>query len=219
MSDSKEKTRPVANAVLQPGKQIIAENNLPPNLTRMVKQVFHHPQNWSDGIFRSPLSAVAEFLVANGVSRSNLRSGLLTYLSLNSVKLGHPMSIVLRTEDKAVASHLLLICKQIAPRDSFAEVRDLKPEQLYASKDFFRNKALICEDVASIKKALPDLLGLITQGRAARQCDFKSKFGGGIQSFTAEYKVAFIGVENSDAESLIDHPSVIKVPVRGSGHT
>ncbi len=68
-------------------------------------------------------------------------------------------------------------------------------------------------------RSVPDLLSLITEGRAARQCEFKSKFGSGIQSFTAEYKVAFIGVENSNTESLINHPSVIKVPVRGSGHT
>jgi hypothetical protein len=112
-----------------------------------------------------------------------------------------------------------MICKQIAPKGSFQEIRDLKSEHLYASQDFFRNKALICEDVASIKKALPDLLSLITQGRAARQCEFKSRFGGGIQGFSAEYKVAFIGVENSNAESLINHPSVIKVPVCGGGHT
>ena len=210
---------PVPDLALQPAKQIIPENHLPPDLTLLAKQVFNHPQKWSDGIFRSPLAAVSDFLMANGVSRPNLRAGLLAYLSLNSVNLGSPISIVLRAEEMAVASHLLMICKQIAPRASFREVRDLKAEHLYASQDFFRNKALICEDVASIKKALPDLLNLITQGRAARQCEFKSRFGSGIQSFSAEYKVAFIGVENSNAESLINHPSVIKVPVCGGGHT
>ena len=79
------------------------------------------------------------------------------------------------------------------------------------------------EDADTEEKHLIDnvegLLSLITQGRAARQCEFKSKFGSGIQSFTAEYKVAFIGVENSNAESLINHPSVIKVPVCGGGLT
>ena len=219
MNDPKVEDRLITSVVLQSGNQIIPEKNLPPDLYKLVKQVFIQPNNWTDGVFRSPLAAVSEYLVSNGVSQANLRAGLLTYLALNSVNLGHPMSIILRTEEMAVASHLLMVCRLIAPRNSFREVRELKAEQLYGDHDFFRNKVLIFENVASIRKALPDLISLITQGRVVRQSDYKSKYGSGVRSFTAGYPVAIIGVENSDDESVINHPSVLKVPVHGNDST
>jgi hypothetical protein len=101
----------------------------------------------------------------------------------------------------------------IAPKNSFVEIRALKAEELYKDQGFFSNKVLICRDIANIKKALPDLISLITLGRTSRQVSVRSNYGNSTQNVTAKYPAALIGIESVEKASLIRDPSFIRIPV------
>ena len=193
MENRSLKIQQQADIILRPGSQNITQNCSASELNHLAERIFTHPTEWSDNVFRSPFVFAAEYLPANGVSKANIRAGLLSVLAMNSVRLGNPISIVLRAEETAVASHLLTICEQIAPKDSFDEVRDLKAEQLYADPKLFRAKTLICDDITSIKKALPDLINLVTQGRADSSGESKSKFGNAYRALPPNIKWPYRG--------------------------
>jgi hypothetical protein len=200
-------------AIALPTDKSISRTWLPSELAPFVEKLFTHPYGWSDGIFRTPLLWVSEYLKKKGVAPINIRAGLLTYLCLNSVKLGFPLSVILTSEDKTIAFRLLLECMKIAPNNSFREVQGLKVEELYKDREFYKNKVLICHDISTIKKALPDILRLITEGYSEHQAHSMSKFGGGMQKFIAQHPKALIGIEKTNGAQLINHPSIIKVPV------
>ena len=147
------------------------------------------------------------------MSPTNLKAGLLTYLALVSVKLGYPLSIILRSEEPATAADLLNVCKQIAPKKSYREVQQLKYEELYMDREYFEEKVIICQDLSGLKKAMPDFLMLLTQGFATRQENYKSKLGSGIKERMIKYPIGFIGIEPVNRETILNHPSIIRVPV------
>ena len=195
----------------------LSQAEILPGLTPYIEHMFTPPHEWADGVFRTPLCCVSDYLRQNGVALANIRAGLLTYLGLNSVKLGFPLSVVLTADDPAVAGHLVHMCKMIAPDQCFREVHELKPEDLYKDQVFFKDKVLICHDFSTIKKAMSDLSNLITVGYSERQAPSQSKFGSGIQKFCARHPRALIGIETSSNMNLINHPSIIKIPVDNFG--
>ncbi len=202
-----------ADFSLSSSNQSVSRPVLPSELAQIADQLFIHPYGWSDGIIRSPLVWVSEYLRNNGIAPENIRARHLIHLALNSVSLGLPLSIILTAEDPTIASHLVCICKKIVPINSFHEVYELKSEELYKDQEFFKDKAIICHDIFASKKVIPDLIRIITQGYTIRQVPFYSKFGNTIQNVIAKHPKAVIGIETTDRESLLNHPSIIKVPV------
>jgi hypothetical protein len=192
----------------------ISQSRLNFEQQRLFGPVLTHPSGWQDGITRPLLYFVGEYLRRNGVADQNIKAGLLVYTAMNSVRLGYPQSVVLLAEDYGAACHLLEICREIAPENAILEVQELKREQLYSDQADFRRKVLICYDTSAVVKAMPDLLNLITLGRATQQADFKSKFGAGMRTFEAQYPMSFIGIGNSAGKKpVMNHPSIIRVPV------
>jgi len=185
------------------------ENN-PSDLTGYF---FNEPYGQDDGVIRSLLCDVNNFFQQSGVSPENLQAAVLTFTALNSVRLGFPFSVILKTDELSKTRHLVNVCKQLAPRESFREVQELKYEQLYNDKKYFEDRVIICQDTSGVKKAMPDLLMLLTQGYATRQENYKSKLGVGIQEHTIQYPIGFIGIEPIDGKSFLDHPSIIKIPM------
>jgi len=181
------------------------------NLADLTRYFFDDPYGHDDGVIRSLLCDVSDFLQKNGVSPENLQAAVLTFMALNSVRLGFPIPIILRTNELTKARHLLSVCKQIAPRESFREVQELKYEQLYNDKKYFNSKVIVCQETSGLKKAMPDLLMLLTQGYATRQENYKSKLGAGIKEHTIQYPLGFIGIEPIDSKSFFDNPSIIKI--------
>ena len=175
------------------------------------KLLFVDPYANEDSVIRPTLCDVGNFLQQSGVLFENLQAGLLIYIAFNSVKLGYPIPVVFKTNDLPKARHLLNLCKQIAPKDSFREVHELKYEQLYNDENYFKGRVIVCQDASGVKKAMPDLLMLLTQGYSTRQENYKSKLGAGIQDHTIEYPLGFIGIEPNDSKSFLDHPAVIKI--------
>lgn len=183
------------------------------NQIDLTKWFFDDPYGHDDGVIRSLLCDVSHFLQRSGVESENIQAGLLIYIALNSVRLGFPISVILKTDELTKTRHLLNVCKQIAPKESFREVQELKYEQLYNDKKYFEDKVIICQDTSGVKKAMPDLLMLLTQGYATRQENYKSRLGSGIQEGKIQYSLGFIGIELVDSNSYFDHPSIIKISV------
>jgi len=196
-----------AQLLHDPGSSIANE------LEGAAKRIWTHPNEWEDGVIRPPLLYVGDHLKASGVVQGNIRAGLLVYVAMNSVRLGYPLSLILTTEDPVDATQLLHACKKIAPPHLYREVQGLKAEQLYRDKAFYDSRVIICHDTTEVKKAMPDLLDLLTHGSTTRQTEFKSTLGSGIQSSTAQYPIAFIGIEKPTIKSVISHPSIMRVQV------
>lgn len=201
------------NLITRFSNQSISQTVLPRELAPLADKLFTHPHRWPDGIVRTPLIWVSEYLRNNGVAPENIRAGHLVHLALYSVKLGLPLTIILTAEDPTIASHLLCVCKKIVPDNLFHEVYELKSEELYKDQEFFRDKVIICHDIVASKKVIPDLIKIFTQGHSTRQVSFNSKFGTAIKNVIAKNPKALIGVETTDRESILNHPSIIKVPV------
>jgi hypothetical protein len=183
-------------------------------LNLLDRSLFPHPCGWQDGIIRPLLASVGNHLRKHGVAQENVRAGLIIYTAMNSVRLGYPLSVILIPDDYETAINLLSTCENIAPSDALQIIQELKAEHLYSHQPSYAKKVLICHDTAAIKKAMPDLLNLITTGKTARQYDSKSKAGSSIQNWTAQYPIALIGIERSgEKECLIDHPSILRIPV------
>ena len=191
----------------------ISRAELLSNLIPYARHLFTSPHGWDDGIFRTPLCCVSDYLRQNGVAPGNIRAGLLIYLGLNSIKLGFPLSVILTGEDPTAAAHLLSVCKMIAPCKSFHEVHEIKTEDLYNDQNFYRNRVLICHDISTLKKVMPDILKLITAGYSERQGTSKSKFGVTMQKFSAQHPRTLIGIESFNNPNWLNHPSIIKVPI------
>jgi hypothetical protein len=170
------------------------------------------PRGWEDGIFRSPLVFVGDYLRKLGFEENIVQVGLLITLAMNSARLGHPLSVVLEKGYDPWTGDLLNACKRIIPQDAICEVHGLKSEQLYKDQMFFRNKTLVCTDTKLLKKAIPDIRNLVVFGETTRQDELKGKFGTRTETVTAAYPLALVGMENSNELSLINHPSIIRVP-------
>ena len=183
------------------------------NIKQMFRMIFTDPRGWNDGIFRSPLIFVAEYLRKRGYGRDAVQVGLLITVALSSVRLGYPLSLILVTDDYPQTADLLNACKRILPNDVICDGRDLKWEQLYRDQGFLKNKVIVCDDAKSLKKCMPDINDLIVFGKTTRQVQLGGKFGVITQTITAEYPTSLVCIENADNGPLISHPSIIRVPV------
>jgi hypothetical protein len=201
---------------LRPNELPVGQSFLNSEQENLFRLVLTHPSKWEDGIIRPLLFFVSDHLRKHGVAEENIKAGLLAYTAMNSVRLGYPQSVILIAEDYRSASHLLNICQMIAPSNSIHEVQELKAEQLYTDQEFYRGRVVISYDTSAVVKAMPDLVNLLIMGRATRQADFKSKLGTGMKTFEAQYRMAFVGIENSaGGKPVITHPSIIRIPVSG----
>jgi hypothetical protein len=180
------------------------------DLTRIF---FRQPYDPNNGIVQPLLHEAAKHLLKNNISQGNLPAALIIFLALNSARLGYPLPIILQSNDPQAVRHLLSICKQIVPKESFIEVQDLSWIQLYENPDKFRGKVIICTIPKGCKKAMPDIQNLTLHGRSARQVPYKSTISKGFNRHHIKYSVGFIGVETTDEKNALNHPAILKIPL------
>ncbi|MFH2060464.1 MAG: hypothetical protein ABIJ59_16395 [Pseudomonadota bacterium] len=187
-------------------QQIKASGNL--DVTSMFFQMPYDPNN---EIVQPLLFYTADHFRKNNICPENLPAALIVFMALNSVRWRHPLPIIIKSDDPQAIYHLLNTCKQIAPEGSFIEVQDLPWEQLYADKDKFRGKVIICTTPKGCKKALPDIRNLIVHGKTSRQVPHKSIVGKGFETCRIKYPIGFIGVETTDEKNVLDDPNILKI--------
>lgn len=121
---------------------------------RDLSRLFYDPPTGSpDGIFQPLLCGVAMLLQEKGVSSEDLRSGLLIFTTINSSRLGYPLSLQIMPNNQLSAIGLLDHCVSLAPVNSSIEFQKVKPEHLFLnSGDHYQNKCIICPEPNGLNK-------------------------------------------------------------------
>jgi hypothetical protein len=221
---TKEKNEVKINDVLASGKtnkQDFPEfsgGGLPAATTQDLSHLFFEsPTSRPDGIFQPLLFGVAKLLQEKGVSQENLKSALLIFTVINSPKLGYPLSLQLMPEDPLLAISLLDHCVSLAPVDSTIEFQKLKPEHLFINTgSTYQNRCIVCPDSNGFSKVIADIKLLLTRGHSTRQEIVTKKYDIGLVEYKAQWPISFIGVAAGKKGSDLNHPAILKVPVKAN---
>jgi hypothetical protein len=196
----------------------ISTGGLPTTTTHdLSKLFFESPTSRPDGIFQPLLFGVGRLLQEKGVSHENLKSALMIFTAINSPKLGYSLSLQLMPEDPLLAISLLDHCVSLAPIDSTIEFQKLKPEHLFINPGFnYQNKCIVCPDENGFSKVYPDIKFMLTRGHTTRQEIVNKKFDIGLVEYKAKWPISFIGVASGKKGGDLNHPAMLKVPVKSN---
>lgn len=178
---------------------------------------FESPTSRPDGIFQPLLFGVARLLQEKGVSQENLKSALLIFTTINSSKLGYPLSLQLMSEDPLLAISLLDHCVSLSPVDSSIEFQRLKPEHLFINNGLnYQNKCIVCPNENGFSKVITDISLMLTRGHSGRQEIVNKKYDIGLVEYKAQWPISFIGVAAGKKGKDLNHPAILKVPVKAN---
>jgi len=145
---------------------------------RDLSRLFYDPPTGRpDGIFQPLLYGVARLLQEKGVPSEDLRSGLLIFTTINSSRLGYPLSLQIVPNNELSAIGLLDHCVSLAPVNSSIEFQKVKPEHLFLNSGYhYQNKCIICPEPNGLSKVDQDINLLLTRGHAIRQEVINKKY-------------------------------------------
>ncbi len=178
---------------------------------------FHMPAGRSDGIYEPTLCGIGERLAAGRVPNDSFKTAFMSYLTINSARLGYPLSALLMPDDPLAAVALLHRVCGLAPSGSYTEFNKVVPEHLFAGGGArLHNKCIVCSDIKGLSKVMPDLEMMLTRGMTIRQEILKKKYEVAVEEFRAEWPVSFLGVAPLKGGDDSGHPAIIRLPVRSS---
>lgn len=193
-----------------PARSLI-EGDLKKYMTNPFEEFFPMPYDLKDGTVTPLLYYVADYCLKNNVISENIPAALIVILTLNSVRLGYPIAIILQADDPMIAEDLLTVCKEITPKRQFIEFHKLSSKELFQNQGDFKNKTIICLSPRGCKDATRDIQNLISTGSSCRQVLSKSNFGDEFKEVRIQGPNAFIGVENGDEKFDMNDPSILRI--------
>jgi hypothetical protein len=168
-----------------------------------------------DGPFVSPIVGMARMLKALGVNPDDLKASMIVSMALNSARLGYSIPTILLSKEPSAAVKVLHRCMQVTPSVSFIEFQKMTQEDLFLGSPQIRERTVTSSDENGFKKVRQDVDLLLSRGNSTTQELIRSKFGVGLQSRRVEIPLSLVGVAPDRASSVLQHPSLLWVSVRG----
>ena len=184
--------------------------------TANLDRIFFEPTRTTpDGPFLSPIASMARMLKATGVDADDVKASLTVNLALNSARLGYPIATILLSKEPSAAVKVLHRCMQVTPSISFIEFQKMTQEDLFLGSPQIQERTVTSSDENGFKKVRQDVDLLLSRGNSTTQELIRSKFGVGLQSRRVEIPLSLVGVASDRASSVLQHPSLLWVSVRG----
>ena len=136
-------------------------------------------------------------------------------MALNSARLGYPIAAILLSNEPSAAVKVLHRCMQVTPSISYIEFQKMTQEDLFLGSPQIRERTVTSSDENGFKKVRQDVDLLLSRGNSTTQELIRSKFGVGLQSRRVEIPLSLVGVAPDRASSVLQHPSLLWVSVRG----
>ncbi len=168
-----------------------------------------------DGPFVSPIVGTVRMLKALGIADGDMKEAVMISLALNSARLGYPIAAILLSKEPAAAVKVLHRCMQVTPVTSYIEFQKMTQEDLFLGSPQIREKTVTSSDENGFKKVRQDVDLLLSRGNSTTQELIRSKFGVGLQGRRVELPLSLVGVAPDRASSVLQHPSLLWVLVRG----
>jgi len=177
--------------------------------------LFEPTRTAPEGPFVSPIVGNARMLKALGIDDDDMKPAMMVSMALNSARLGYPISTVLLSKEPSEAVKVLHRCMQVTPSSSYIECQKMTPEALYLGSPQIRERTVTSSDENGFKKVRQDVDLLLSRGNSTTQELIRSKFGVGLQSRRVEIPLSLVGVAPDRAGSVLQHPSLLWVSLRG----
>jgi len=168
-----------------------------------------------DGPFVSPIVGTVRMLRALGISDGDMKEAVMISLALNSARLGFPIAAILLSKEPSAAVKVLHRCMQVTPVTSYIEFQKMTQEDLFLGSPQIRERTVTSSDENGFKKVRQDVDLLLSRGNSTTQELIRSRFGVGLQSRRVELPLSIVGVAPDRAGSVLQHPSLLWVSVRG----
>lgn len=172
-----------------------------------------------DGPFVSPIVGTARMLKALGVNPDDLKASLTVNLALNSARLGYSIPTILLSKEPSAAVKVLHRCMQVTPSISYIEFQKMTQEDFFLGSPQIRERTVTSSDENGFKKVRQDVDLLLSRGNSTTQELIRSRFGVGLQNRRVELPLSLVGVAPDRARSVLQHPSLLWVSVRGEQET
>lgn len=114
------------------------------------------------GAWDSPLRHIAGVLRSQGISEEHLKTGLITFLAMNSASLGVPQGLEVIDDQQSGAIPLLEASSKVTPEENKVELSDVSLKTLLRERDQLQGRAIIGFNGEAFKKN-DDILNLLLE--------------------------------------------------------
>jgi len=163
------------------------------------------------GAWDLPARHIAGILRSQGISEEHLKTGLITFLAMNSAGLGVPLGVEVIDDQQSGAIPLLEACSEVTPPENKIELSDVSLRTLVKEREQIRGRAIVGFNGEAFKKN-EDILNLLLERQMLSwQETLMAKYGEVVQGAVVQGPVACVAVNKDPKHPILTYPGALRI--------